>query len=595
MKNSNYASRMLLTSAALAIISGVCSAKPAYRAPITVTQPDGSEITIRLVGDERAHLTLTSDNTPLIYDAAKGYTLATIGEDGALISTGIVADNSANRAAATRLSEDQIKSTLAKMAAQSKFSATQNTAPRKVPGSRRGPGLSYTTFPSTGKQKGLVILVNFSDVKFGDNNADNYKYSSLYDIANPAHSYWSNMLNEDNFTGFGWQGSARQWFMTNSTDKNGNAQFEPEFDVYGPVTLPKASTYYGRNSRYEKDMNVAEFVTTACRLLDDDIDFTQYDRDGDGEVDNVYLFYAGFGEADGGNANTIWPHSWELFSAGSLIELDGVTINHYACSNELTYQTKIPDGIGTFVHEFSHVMGLPDLYNTDSSTAYTPGEYSVLDYGPYNNDGFTPPNYSTYERYALGWIEPEQIFEPGGIEVPVLADTNKAYIVKTSKDSEFFLVENRQQKGWDTFLPGHGMLIWHIDVVQSAFDNNTVNNLPSHQYVDLIEANGKQYDYFNAGFPFPGADGVHSYAFIGWNYRDTGISLQDIDEDPTTGKISAYAENENYSAVEDIDIEEAPAEGAVEYYNLQGARIVNPVKGEPIIIVTPTSTQKVIF
>ena len=139
-------------------------------------------------------------------------------------------------------------------------------------------------------------------------------------------------------------------------------------------------------------------VIEACRQLNPEIDFSQYDLDNDQYIDNVFIFYAGQGEASGGSSDCVWPHSWEVEIAemGSQHIFDNVHLNRYACSNEwelsaLGYGYR-PVGIGTFIHEFSHVMGLPDLDSTQYvEDTFTPGAWSVMDYGPYNNYGCTPP------------------------------------------------------------------------------------------------------------------------------------------------------------------------------------------------------------
>lgn len=586
--------RSFAVAALLSTAVAAANAVPAKQGPIVVDQPDGTQLTIRLVGDEYGHITYSEDGYPLLYDDALGYVYANVESDGSLTATRIKANNIAARTATelnfiNGLTTDKIATAATHM--------QKNAVARKPTGAKKavmqkGPGLCTSTYPVTGVQKALVILVEYSDVKFGSSNSSDFKYSDY----GGAHQYFSDMLNKSGFSGSGATGSARDWFLQNSLDANGKSQFEPEFDVYGPVTLPNLMAYYGGNDSSGNDRNPQKMAIHACQILDDEVDFSQYDRDHDGYVDNIYIIYAGFGEASGGIKNTVWPHSWDINSAGEgvIYKFDGVIINHYACSNESDYSYKRPDGIGTFVHEFSHVMGLPDLYATNYSyNAYTPNQYSVLDYGPYNNDGRTPPNYSSYERYALGWMEPKTFNETKQYTLKNLADTNDGYIVKTEKDSEWFLVENRQQTGWDTYLPGHGMLIWHIDYVKGKFDGNTVNNTASHQYVDLIEANGKKTSTQAAGHPFPGTANVTSYTFTSWSDTETGVKFTDIAED--NGVISVYAENSNYdpNGVDEIGVDAADA--AVEYYNLQGIRVLNPEKGELLIKRSGSTATKVIY
>ncbi len=270
--------------------------------------------------------------------------------------------------------------------------------------------------------------------------------------------------------------------------------------------------------------------------------------DGDGWVDNVFVFYAGQGEASYGPEESVWPHQWELTEAGKEFTLDGKKISKYACSNE--WEDGQPDGVGTFIHEFSHVMGLPDLYETSSNEAgsVTPGEWSVLDYGPYNNDGRTPPNYSIFERNAMGWCEPQTLDQPVTVTIDNIAKSNRGCIIPTTKDTEFFLLENRQNEGWDKYLPGHGLLVWHVDFVQSIWDSNAVNNTPSHMYVELekadgpvkyetIEYDGQKYKLpIIDGWSFPGLSGNTSFtnatipSMKTWNGTDIDMPITGITE-----------------------------------------------------------------
>ncbi len=493
--------------------------------PIEVTQPDGSKLTIVNKGDERSHIIMTADGYPLLNMEEGGWQYAKVASSGELVATGVFAHNAEQRTGSEKtllsaISGEEISRVMSLQALKSRYSN------RISDGETRGPGLSETTFPLTGKQKGLVILVEFSDVKFNSKNEDSYN-----DV--DSHAYFTDMLNEEGFSTYGATGSARDWFLFNS-----HGLFDPEFDVYGPVTLPNRMSYYGGNDSWGDDKAAWAMVTHACDILDSTVDFSQYDRDGDGYVDNVFIFYAGYGEADSAISNTVWPHSWDVRAATTkTYRYDGVIVGHYACSNETDYSTGMPDGIGTFVHEFSHVLGLPDLYCTDYSDCFTPDSYSVMDYGPYNNNGRTPPNYSSYERYALGWMEPQYIKSPGDYTLENLADSNFAFIVPTEKTNEYFLFENRQKTGWDKYIPGHGMLVWHIDYVPSIFDNNIVNNNSSHQYVDLVEADNRQSDYNRPGDTFPGTSKITSFssettpALKSWAGKPIDLALSNIREE----------------------------------------------------------------
>ena len=483
-------------------------AVPAKPGLITVRQADGTELLVRIIGDEHHHYYLTEDGHLLINDHDTYY-YGDVNAAGAIVSSHIVARPAASRSAEAVSFLNSVDATRVKAALSRKRAAA---APSRVP--MRNVGLFDTGFPSKGDQKGLVILVEYTDVKF--------THKTPLD-------YFSRMLNEDGFSDYGGTGCAAEYFRESSM-----GQFRPQFDVYGPITLSNKMSYYGGNDSDGNDKYPWKMVTEACQQLDATVDFSEYDRDGDGYIDNVFIFYAGRGEASGGSANTVWPHSWNITAADSRSYVfDGVRLDRYACSNE--WEGSRPDGVGTFIHEFSHVMGLPDLYATDYSTAFTPGEWSVLDYGPYNNDGCTPPIYSIYERYALGWIEPTVIDGPATIRLDNVME-NKGCIIPTKRANEFFLLENRQQTGWDTFIPGHGMLVWHVDYNSYIWAQNTVNNNASHQYVDLEEADNIRSDYTRAGDAFPGTSKVTSFtdtttpSMKTWTGAKLNLPITDIAE-----------------------------------------------------------------
>ena len=499
-------------------------AVPAKPGLLPMTQPDGTVVNVRLMGDEFHHFYLSEDGYYLVNEGDTFY-YADVDASGLTVSSGIKAEPAARRSAASEqyLSTVDMPRVLQTMqlradARLTRMAQTTHIAPpafAPTPFRAGGPGLfPGTHFPAMGEQKGLVILVEYQDVKMT--------------LDNP-HDYFYRMLNEPGFSDYEGTGSAVDFFAESS-----EGQFAPQFDVYGPVTLSKNRSYYGGNGWTGDDQHPADMVKEACDQLDGIIDFTEYDRDGDGEVDNVFIFYAGRGEASGGPAESVWPHAWNVeHGIGYKPTYDGVSVSRYACSNE--WESGRPDGVGTFIHEFSHVMGLPDLYATSYTSSFTPGSWSCMDYGPYNNDGCTPPLYGAFERYALGWMEPMVIDGPlNAVLEPI--SSNKAGIIRTPKSNEFFLLENRQQTSWDTYIPGHGMLIWHIDYNSSVWDSNKVNNTPSHQYVDIEEADGSQTEYSRSGDAFPGTSHVTSFTdttnpnMKTWAGRSLNIPITDIAE-----------------------------------------------------------------
>lgn len=492
----------------LTLISLNSAAVPAKPGILEMTRPDGSSVNVRLIGDEFNHQYFSPDGYLLKEQNGEFY-YATVGADARPVSSGIRLENTTSPEAQAFKASQNKTAVLEKL----NQGIGLRAASRRYSAPAKGPGLFHEShFPNQGIQKGLVILVEYKDVKF--------------QVENPL-DYFSRMCNEVGFSDYGGTGSARDFFLESSM-----GQFDCTFDVYGPITLSKNMSAYGGNNWSGDDNDPAAMVVEACDQLDDTVDFTEYDRDGDGVIDNVFIFYAGRGEASGGSSDTVWPHSWNINSGGYTRSYDGVELYRYACSNE--WEGSRPDGVGTFVHEFSHVMGLPDLYATSYTGAFTPGSWSTMDYGPYNNNGCTPPLYSAFERYALSWIDPVEIDCAMSATLPAIGE-NVCGIIKDT-ENEFFLFENRQQTGWDTYIPGHGMLVWHVDYKQSVWDSNRVNNTPSHQYVDIEEADGTQSDYSRDGDAFPGASNVRSFtgdtnpAMKTWGGKKLNFPITNIKE-----------------------------------------------------------------
>lgn len=557
-----------LKPAAFALLCTVASAElmamPAKKTPVKIVQPDGTEITVIVKGDEFFHYTTTEDNLPVCKGADGVYYYQRVNANGQFEISDVKASEIGQRSEIEKeyiktLNIEQLNSAIAGM-------QKVNTPARRVMSRIIGD----TTYPTTGKQKGLVILVEFKDKGFT--------------ISNPKEEY-TNMLNQKGYSNNNATGSAFDYFYDAS-----NGLFEPEFDVYGPITMPENMEYYGGNDpKTGQDKAVAEMIVQACKDLDDEIDYKEYDRNNDGIVDNVYVFYAGYGENDSYDSNTIWPQTWDIYNgAGIDLVLDGVRVQTYACSNEMTSKN-VMCGIGTFCHEFSHVLGLPDLYATEtvSPTPFTPGPWSILDYGPYNNDGRTPPTYTAYERYTMGWLTPVELNKPASVTLDKIS-ANQAYIIKTPKENEYFLLENRQQDGWDKYLPGHGMLIWHIDYNEYIWQNNAVSNTPAHQYVDIEEADDVKSATSRAADTFPGEWEITEFTddtrpdMRTWDREKLGKPITNIAE--KDGKIT-FDFMGGSIGIEDTEagqlvkgakgciVVELSAESEVEVYDLSGKNI----------------------
>ncbi|HEY9551373.1 MAG TPA: M6 family metalloprotease domain-containing protein, partial [Prevotella sp.] len=320
----------------------------------------------------------------------------------------------------------------------------------------------------TGKKKGLIILVQFNDSIFK---------------ATHNKRFYEQVANGVDFTSpLGFKGSISDYFKAQS-----GGLFELNFDVVGPVKLSNPASYYGSNTDAGFDRRAGKMVAQSCLAVKDSVDFSQYDWDGDGEVDQVLVIYAGMGEADGGAAASIWPHEWELSSSdyGSSLKIDSVTVNTYACGNEMQGDN-IVNGIGTICHEFTHCLGLPDTYDTAYEGRYGMGKWDLMGSGNYNGDTFCPAGYTAYEKMMCGWITPEVLSADTTINAfKPLSNGGGAYIIyNDSNKNEYYLLANRQRTKWDAELPASGMLITHVDYDQNCWDNNVVNTFGTFSAAD---------------------------------------------------------------------------------------------------------------
>lgn len=471
---------VLLYLAAVAVSLHAVPADPHLRKVLTLA--DGSKVEARLCGDEFGHYWQTADGSCYLLDNKT--------DRYQLVSGQAIAE----RAALTRMTANEARA--------------KRLTPRKYIGGSTG-GYSYQ-----GKKKGLLILAQFSDVAFKKSHNK---------------AFYENVLNGVNFTDSknGFKGSVSDYFRAVS-----NGQFELDFDIVGPVTVSNTQAYYGGDTDSDhKDVHVGEFIAEACQLAADSVNFADYDWDDDGEVDQVYVLYAGYGQASSGKENTIWPHEWNLESAnGKVLSIGGKTIDTYACGNELTYISKViggkpipvssVDGIGTICHEFSHCLGLPDLYDTGYTGNFGMGDWDLMSSGSYNGNSFQPPYYTAYEKWYCGWQTPVTL--SGEVKVSDMkssADYGQTYVIYNPySDNEYYLLENRQPTNWDESLPGKGLLITHVDYNATMWQYNLVNTTSTkynnHQRMTIFHAD-KSVDLQDADqsgdtYPYTSSDGTFS-------------------------------------------------------------------------------------
>ena len=464
----------------LSVLAIEVMAVPAKRVVKTITQSDGTQLDVMLRGDESFHFYSTTDGIPLI-ETPDGYAYAKV-ENGILTSTGMRAHNLRDRminetsyvefgGAANRVTVHQLWSQ--KNASRNAHRLLRSAMKKRQDESKKVKSRASAT--ETVK-KGLVILVNFSD----DNKLQYGK------------SDFNEMFNTTGYNKNRHIGSVRDYFKDQSY-----GQLEIDFDVVGPYQLSNKMSYYGENDSKGDDKHAGQMAAEACQLANADVNYSDYDWDGDGEVDQVYIIYAGYGEATtGAPKNTVWPHEWTLTSSdyGKSLKLDNVIVDTYACSNELSGTSgSVMDGIGTACHEFSHCLGLPDLYDT-SEKCFGMATWSIMDYGCYNGpwgyEGCVPCAYTAYERFFAGWVEPTELHDGCIVNgMKAITESEDCYIIYNDKvKDEYYLLTNIQKKSWNTYAEGHGLLVMHVDYDESAWFENAVNVNENRQRCTIIAA-----------------------------------------------------------------------------------------------------------
>ena len=446
-------------------------AVPAHPKPVKVQQPDGTCVTIKLHGDEWLNFTATEDGYSVVKDSRGYYVYAEL-KDQQLQPTAQIAHDAVQRSAAERAFLAHVKKyqAPAMRADMAKMKEQVQQIQRRALASRRTTNMKNF--------RGLVILVQFNDREF---SRPDYK-----DII-------TDLLNKEGFPGYDdqvYSGSVRDYFADNSKGK-----FVPQFDVVGPVTVD-----FSQYDPKQTD-NVEPIIKAALDAVDDEVDFSQYDGDGNKVVDMVYFMIAGKGSHYGGNdENLWWPHRSQIIYNNDYVYKDGVRLWDYASSVELSDNSDtLLDGIGVICHEFGHVLGLPDFYDTDyegsGGLSIHPGNWSVMSSGNYHNNARTPAGYSLYERYLVGFIDDIPLIdEENSFTLEPLYVNQKGYRINSPVDNEFFLLENRQNDGsykWDKYLPAHGLLAYRVDRTDiRVWDTNKVNVAPAHNYYEILWAGG---------------------------------------------------------------------------------------------------------
>ena len=530
--------KKLLFTIFCALTCLVASAVPAIPTPQKVTQPGGEELTVRIKGDEFYHYMTTVDGYTIVMNDKGFYTY------GTLVNDEVVASNIVARDADKRSASDN-----AWLQATGKNLRSERQVAAGIRARAQRDALSHLNSIDYNNFHGLVILVEFKDAHF-----------TRSDVVD----FYTNMINQENYTGYtnedgtsnpygNCTGSVRDYFHDNS-----NGIFTPQFDVVGPFEVN-----YNVNQGNQYAYNI---FLSAVQKANPTVDFSQYDLDNNGIVDLIYFIYADTpSSSDSSSPNHIWPHRSAFYT---YTKYDGKYIRDYACSAEYIYAKSngIFDGIGTICHEFSHVLGLPDLYDTNeddddtNGEAQHPGEWDLMAGGNYQNNARTPVAYSLYDRYSTGFANYQIITAEGEYTLNPTSTTGEGYILKTPTNKEVFLIDNRQNTTkWDKYAPGHGMTIARMDSTNtSVWTGNAPNGNATRLYYELLRAGGST-AFQSPTDPFPGTRGVTMITnettpnLMAWGNKPNQYNLYNIHEEGDVVKFNVKLNGTFVTVVEDFE------------------------------------------
>ncbi len=514
-KNDNKYMKRITTRLIVSIVCCCFAIASTYAVPAkpgvkrVITLEDGTKVTAELRGDEHFHFYMDTENHCFVETKADVFRKTDIEE-------------CMQRAEANRQEEIQ----------------DLPDRPLRMRRAASADGNGAASHYFLGKKRAIVILMQFNDVAFDSSIPSQFGYTGTLEL-------FQHLINERNFKQAPFRGSVRDYFIEQSDGK-----FEIEFDVVGPYTSNYNRAYYGGNTTSERGTDTANrrvlIQEAVNKAIAAGVNFSQYDWDDDGDVEEVFVLFAGQGENDGGPAECIWPHmSTVIGIAGGIKQnINGktVTIKTYACSNELSTNRYYDEnnvvrndhtqlsGIGTFCHEFSHCLGYPDLY--DIKYQYQGNQMGLWDLmcsGSYNGawngghddwsdlrGGYCPAGYTSFERWWAGWMEPKELDAPekvtnlkplGGTASGGPFDHGEAYVVympgsEKKIEGQYYLLENRQRANWDYALPWYGLLITYVHFDADLWENNHLNTTfypdNDHERLTNFQACGK--DFLNSGY-----------------------------------------------------------------------------------------------
>jgi M6 family metalloprotease-like protein len=535
---------------------------PAYPYFQEIAQPDGSFLRLRMMGDGVIHWFENEQGEKILRNKQAYFTYAITDSKGYMVASENIVSKSKGAKRTARKSNKNLFFSKEQMK-NKEMAYFKNKLSKRIKVSGVSRAMDRSSFPTTGVRRGLMILAEFSDMP--------HQIDA---------SVFADIMNKVDYNN---TGSFRDYYLENSY-----GQFDITTDIvrganndYVWVTLPNGYEYYGANSGNGNDTNPQDMVYHACLAADArGIDFTQYDSDADGTIDNIMVIHSGYGEEAGADEGTIWSHRWNIDWYNK--KVDGMLINDYITFPELSGAVgQSVTNIGVLVHEFGHALGLPDYYDTDYSgsggRAYGLGDWDVMSGGSWNNNGITPAQHNAYSKYMLGWIDLpvlNSVHDPISGEVSLKdITTNKtgaAYMIKSKTLNEFFVIENRQQNKFNSYIPHHGMLVYHVDRNykkyggEDSWYNNNMNNDPSHPAMEILFAGGLSAS--SSHMPFPGSSSVsvlddfsgydyssltsrkaHDPSLVSWDLENTEASFMNIREEDGVVKF-------NFSPILGLDL-----------------------------------------
>ena len=591
---------LLLLSSALAL--AIHATHPLQRS-YQVRQPDGTTLmvtrhSVGVPGGDRYVYYTSADGSLLLRNPQTGaYTYATLDSEGLPCPTDILAHEPAQRTVTeVSLVQDrqgilqamQERSLASRPAQRSRALTTQTGI---TPYGETAGGI----LKSIGAPTIPVIMVEFPDLSF---QATTTKEKVTRWLNDPEYA-------DEQYT----QGSAGSWFADQS-----KGLFRPKFEVVATVKVANGYAYYGANaSSGSIDQQCSSMVSEAVKLAaEQGVDFSKYKDNDLNAVPLVSIYHAGPGEHSSyeeGCENYLWAHFKPMSTT-----VNGTTVRSYFVGNELLRSYKrgedgnpVPvsaqnDGIGVFIHELGHALGLPDFYSTNKNKndndAITPGYWSVMDYGQYTYDGYRPMGYSAYERAMLGWQKVVELNEPGfyrlialdkepaeGTETPEAT----AYVLRNpNNEKEFFMLENRQPSTWFPSFFGTGMLIFHVNFDRNCWVTNSVNNDMNLQRYEIVPADGTKQTPYERDNGWVGHKGDLWGATTAMDFTDDSTPAATLSDGSPLGKpifgikqeadasITFAFMDQTFTGIESITPSESTA--APIFYDMNGRRVLRPTQ-----------------